>query len=257
MNFFFALNFKNFKCSLTIPKFTNEGNQLKNISLFTTKINNGYWQIQKQECREDKNFYYLNIPSKEGDNVFFLGKNNFLKNINALKINKLKPFYKMKTSLTFRASLNIYNKLKEFSSYQSEYPFEMSKKTGSILTPISPFINENQNNILAFKQIHYLPIKKPFFIYIVDLYSQKVLLKKQFYTNSTNILDLSNINQLKNCCFYSENQLGIPIFVSHGKKLGISMEHSHPPQLYLLSKNRYEIISSLKARVKKIVSKSF
>ena len=83
-----------------------------------------------------------------------------------------------------------------------------------------------------------------------------MLLKKQFYTNSTNILDLSNINQLKNCCFYSENQLGIPIFVSHGKKLGISMEHSHPPQLYLLSKNKYEIISNLKARVKKIVSKS-
>jgi len=256
MNFFFALNFKNFKCSLTIPKFTNEGKELKNISLFITKINDGYWQIQKQECEEDKNFFYLNIPSKESSNIFFIGHKTLLKNKDTIKINQLKTFYKMKTSLTFRANLNIYNKLKEFSSYQSEYPFEMSNKTGSILTPISPFINENQNNILAFKQIYYLPLIKPFFIYIVDLYSQKVLLKKKFYTNFTNILDLSNIKYLKNCCFYSENQLGIPIFVSHGKKLGISMEHSHPPQLYLLSKNRFEIISNLKARVKQIVSKS-
>ena len=256
MNFFFALNFKNFKCSLTIPKFTNEGRELKNISLFTTKIHDGHWHIQKQECKEDNKFFYLNIPYKESNNVFFLGKKNFLKNTNVMETNELKPFYKIKTSLTFRANLNIYNKLKGFSSYQAEYPFEMSKNTGSILTPIIPFLNENQNNILAFKQIYYLPIRKPFFIYIVDLYSQKVLLKKQFYTNSTNIIDLSSFNQLKNCCFYSENHLGIPIFVSHGKKLGISMEHSHPPQLYLLSKNRFQIITNLKARVKKIVSKS-
>ena len=257
MNFLFALTIKNFKCSLTIPKFTNEGKKLNNISVFTTKIINNSWFITKQEYKEDKNFFYLNIGPNESENIFFLGEKNLLKTSNTIQTNELKPFYKIRTSLTFRAHLNIYSDLKEFSSYQSEYPFEMSKRTGSILTPVSPFINKNQNNIIAFKQIHYLPIKKPFFIYLVDLYSQKVLLKKEFYTNTTNILDLTKIKQLNNCCFYSENQLGIPIFISYGKKLGISMEHSHPPQLYLLSKNKFKIISNLKKRVEKIVSKSF
>ena len=38
MNFFFALTIKNLKCSLTIPKFTNEGKKLNDISAFIFKI---------------------------------------------------------------------------------------------------------------------------------------------------------------------------------------------------------------------------
>ena len=256
MNFFFALNVNNFKCSLTIPKFTNEGKTLQNISLFSSKIDNNSWIIKKQKCKEDKNFFYLNVNSQEREHIFFLGKESMLKGKESMKTDELEHFLEIRSSLTFRANLNIHSKIKEFSSYQSDYPFEMSKKTGSILTPISSLINKNYNNIIAFKQIYYLPIKKPFFVYIVDLYKQKVLLKKKFYTNSTNIIDLSNIKQFKNCCFYSQDQLGIPIFISFGKKSGISMEHSHPPHLYLLSKNNFQVISNLKTKVKKIVSKS-
>ena len=46
--------------------------------------------------------------------------------------------------------------------YQSEYPFEMTNKKGSILSIISSVINEENSNIIAFKQIYYLPIKKPY-----------------------------------------------------------------------------------------------
>ena len=58
---------------------------------------------------------------------------------------------------------------------------------------------------------------------------------------------------LNNCFFYSEKYLGIPLFISFGKKEGISMEHSHPPHIYMLSPNKYEIISNLKLKAKKIV----
>ena len=54
---------------------------------------------------------------------------------------------------------------------------------------------------------------------------------------------------------YSDGFLGIPIFISYGNKNGMSMEHSHPPQLYLQSNNRFELITNLKNKVKKIVSK--
>ena len=255
MVFFFGVNNHIFSSELNIPRFQNRKNSNLSYNLYEAYIKDNEWKLRcLNECELNNDFYRIKKDRINNNNFFFLAKAKDLKKFNKKKIINLNNY--TDTEPEFRANFRIYIKDGGFSSFQSEYPFEMSKKTGSILTPISPFINETQNNILAFKQIYYLPIKKPFFIYIVDLYSQKVLLKKQFYTNSTNILDLSNINQLKNCCFYSENQLGIPIFVSHGKKLGISMEHSHPPQLYLLSKNRYKIISNLKARVKKIVTKS-
>jgi hypothetical protein len=257
MNFFFGLKFDELKCLLTIPKFTNENNYLKDVCLFSAKVYKNSWLIQKQICEQDNNFFYLNISSKQKNDIFFIAKNNLLKNKNTIRVNELSSFYKVKMSfLNFRSNLKIYNKIGEFSSYQAEYPLEMCERTGSILTPISSFVNQEQNNIAVFKQIYYLPVKKTFFVYILDLLTKKVLKKQTFYTNSTNIINLSKLKQIKNCCIYSEDYLGIPIFISYGKKRGISMEHSHPPQIYLLSKNKFKVISNLKRKVKEIVSKS-
>lgn len=255
MTFFFALDLDDFKCSLTIPKFTNEGNFLKNISLFSSKIDKNCWLIKKQECAEDQNFFYLKVPSKEVDNIFFLSNQNQFIDNDQIRVKELRSFYKINSTLSFRANLNICNQNKENTSYQSEYPSEMINKTGSILTPVSSLINEGQNNFIAFKQIYYLPVKKSFLVYLIDVLSNKIVLKETFYTNSTNIINLTNIKNLKNCCFYSDGFLGIPIFISYGNNKGISMEHSHPPQVYLLSQDRFHVISNLKNRIKEIVSK--
>ena len=256
MNFFFALNINSLKCSLTIPKFTNEGKILKNVSLFSSKIYKDTWLIKKYICNEDKYFFYAHIPKKDSDNVFFLNKTDFYEGTE-IQVNKLKIFYNIKTNLSFRANLTVINKIKDFSSYQSEYPLEIANKRGSILTTIHSLINKDQHNYIVFKQIYYLPIKKSFLVYLVDLYNQKVLLKKTFYTNSTNILKITNDIQSENCCFYSDEYLGIPIFISYGNKKGISMEHSHPPHIYLQSKNKFTLITNLKKKVKEIVSNSY
>ena len=92
MNFFFALNINNFKCSLTIPKFTNEGETFQNISLFSSKIDNNSWMIKKQECKEDKNFFYLNVNSQEREHIFFLGKESMLKGKESMKTDELEHF---------------------------------------------------------------------------------------------------------------------------------------------------------------------
>ena len=65
---------------------------------------------------------------------------------------------------------------------------------------------------------------------------------------------MSKVKNIKNCCFYSDGFLGIPIFISYGDK-GVSMEHSHPPHLYIQSNNKFELVTNLKNKVKKIVSK--
>ena len=255
MNFFFGLNLDSFNCSLTIPKFTNEGNVIQQNSLFTSKIEKDYWLIKKQYCDEDENFYYLNISVEDIENVFFLGNKDFCGDKEEKKIKELRSFNKINTDYTLRANLKISNVNKDESSYQSEYPLDMANRKGNILTNVSSFFNQDQNNLLVFKQIYFLPVKKPFFVYLVDLYSEKVLLKKTFYSNSTNTFNLPHTEDLKNCCFYTDGFLGIPIFISYGNKKGISMEHSHPPQLYLLSNNRYKVISKIKNKVEEIVSK--
>ena len=96
-------------------------------------------------------------------------------------------------------------------------------------------------------------MKKPFKTYLVDLFTEDILLKNTFYTNSTNIVDLSKVKLSRNCVFYTDGFLGIPIFISYRENYGVSMEHSHPPHLYIQSKNKFEIVSNLKNKVKKIV----
>jgi len=255
MNLFFSLNFNNFKNFITVPKFTNEGNKLKDISLFSAKINKGNWQIRKQLCKEDKKFFYLDVLPQDLDDVFFLNNRNFCKKNQELSLQELRNFHNIYSNFTFRANLKIRDIERNFSSYQSEYPFEMTNKKGSILSTVSSLINEESTNFIIFKQIYYLPIIKPFEIFLVDLKTEKILSKATFYTNSTNILNIPKIKNYKNCCFYSDGFLGIPIFISYGNKNGMSMEHSHPPHLYLQSNNKFELIANLKNKVKKIVSK--
>ena len=186
---------------------------------------------------------------------FFLNNRNFCKKNQELSVQELRNFYNIKSNFTFRANLKIRDIERNFSSYQSEYPFEMINKKGSILSTVSSLINEESSNFIIFKQIYYLPVIKPFEIFLVDLKTEKILSKATFYTNNTNILNIPKIKNYKNCCFYSDGFLGIPIFISYGNKNGMSMEHSHPPQLYLQSNNRFELITNLKNKVKKIVSK--
>ena len=255
MNFFFALNLNNFNNLITIPKFTNEGMKLKGISLFSAKIIKDKWLIRKQHYKEDKNFIYLDVLPQNLDDIFFLNHCSFCDINQEISVKELKLFYDIKSNYTFRANLNIMNAEHGSSSYQSEYPFEMTNKKGSILSTVSSVINEENSNIIAFKQIYYLPIKKPFKIFLVDFKRKEILSKATFYTNSTNIINISKIKNLKNCCFYSDGFLGIPIFISYGNKNGVSMEHSHPPHLYLQSKNKFELVSNLKNKVKSIVTK--
>ena len=119
MNFFFALNLKKFNSKITIPKFTNEGKKLKNISLFSCKIHHDNWVVKKYDYEEDNIFFYVNILPNDLDNVIFINE-DFFKIDEEINISELKQFYKIRTNFTFRANLRIYNKETGTSSYQSE-----------------------------------------------------------------------------------------------------------------------------------------
>ena len=80
------------------------------------------------------------------------------------------------TSPAYRANLKIYIPNKGFSSYQSEYPFNMTMRSGSILSPINSLLNKNADqNIIFFKNIFFLPRKNNSKLYFINIFKNTVV----------------------------------------------------------------------------------
>ena len=145
MNYFFGIKNIELSCKLTIPKFQNQQTTPQNqYKLFMAFINNHSWKIQKVECEEDNYFYYVHNNYIKKNIFFFLAKVEEIikfKETDYKKLLNLNNF--TNTSPSFRANMRIYNSFGGFSSYQSEYPYPMISKRGSILTPISPLTNKD------------------------------------------------------------------------------------------------------------------
>ena len=157
MNFFFGISDQELKCQLTIAKFQNKSNA-KDHSLYSLFIKNNERNIFEVKCDQDEHVYYVNNSFFNDFSFFFLAKKN---EINKFDNNKLVNLNKFTDTMpAFRANMKIYNNQGGFSSYQSEYPFSMTLKTGSILSPISPLTNINADkNFVYLPNLHEKPIK--------------------------------------------------------------------------------------------------
>ena len=79
------------------------------------------------------------------------------------------------------------NKGGGFASYQSEYPFSMTMKQGSILSSTSSLANkDSEKNMLFFVNIFAKPIKEKFSIYFVNYE------KKEIVSNNTGSVILNS-----------------------------------------------------------------
>ena len=242
-------------CKLTIPRFQNRGIFDYNQILYSASIFNNTWVIEKITSNQNRNFFTVIKKAKliQPEPIYFLYDKN---NIDQTVLNKLDFVnYFTKTNPAFRANLRVQNKFGGFSSYQSEYPLSMIKKQGNVISQISSLANKNkEKNFLYFRNIYFEPTIKPFNVYIFDIIQKKVLYAQTFYTNTLNKIVIENKFISPNSFFFSEHYLGIPVYFSedHGH---ISLEHTHPPHTYIISENKYEIVSNLKNYAKKIVNK--
>ena len=151
MNFFFGANYNSIYSKLQIPLFQNRKTEIKKIDLFQIKIKKNSWDLEKMHQNSIDNNFYI-IDKINNDQVFFLAESSNIKKFNPQELTNLSNF--TETFPEFRANLNIYLKGGGFSSYQSEYPFNMINKNGTILTPISTLLNINADkNYLIFKNI--------------------------------------------------------------------------------------------------------
>lgn len=253
MNIFFGIKSDDFKTSLNIPKFRNDTLKENYYSLFKLNICNSKWNYEQVGLENNSDFYFLENDIVNNENIFVLAKENEITKIkNNNEIIDLNHF--TNSSPAFRANLKISIADGGFSSYQSEYPYKMVIKNGNILSPISTLLNTSADkNYLVLKNIYYKPIIENYNVYIFNLRTKKILKTLIAKTNCTNLFNIDNELINSENYIFSKDYLGIPIFISIKNK-HLSMEHTHPPHEYIISKDKFQRVSALKKQINEILS---
>lgn len=253
MNFFFGINNNNFKSQIQIPIFKNKELKISKIKLFKCFIKNKLWNIKEiNKSKIDNYFFQLNDDEISNSEIYFLADDDVLKKFNPNNLSNYNDF--TDTDPAFRANLKVFIPNKGFSSYQSEYPFSMVEKKGSILSSVSSLANiDAEKNFIFFKNIYNFPIQDTFIAYLINYTTKKIEEKFELISNYSNCIEIDK-KFIKPEIFFATNSfLGIPIFISIDNGF-ISCEHTHPPHEYILSKNKYKKIQNLKNEINEIIS---
>ncbi len=256
MNYFFGIKSELFNTKLTIPKFKNKKKLNGKICLYQAIIENKFWKIEKLlSYAEDESFIYLDQKLLDNNKIFFISDEINKKDLNKIKHSELKNFNNYtSTNPSYRSNIRISNDIGGFSSYQSDYPFSMISKEGSVLSSLCLLTNKNADkNILLLKNIYKKPMIESFYVYFINNKTRKIIHKKKIYTNQTNFIDLSEEYLDKEVYLFTNKYLCIPLYISI-KNNQISFEHTHPPHEYILSDDRYNKISLLKKKFNEIIN---
>jgi len=253
MSFFFGLNFNDLKSNITIPRFQNFGKRNSELAVYSYEINEGKWNINKVNCKFDKNFYYLNQNNIDNKKIFFLASEDQVKDYDYSILQKFNDF--TITNPAFRCNLKVTNSNNGFSSYQSEYPFSMTNKNGSIISSLFALTNQfSDNNYVIFRNIFHEPIEKLFNMYAVDMKNNIVLEEFTLITNQTSLIKLNNDLIKSDYYLVSEKFIGIPVYLSE-KNNHLSFEHTHPPHEYIQTMDRFKQVNKLKKQALDIIGK--
>ena len=147
MNYFFGINNEFFSSEILVPTFQNKKPKPNNISLFKCYAENNKWNIQELKNNYINNDFFL-IKNDEISNneVYFLAYQNDFIGYDYLKLKNFNNF--TDTVPAYRANFKIYIKERGgFSSYQSDYPYSMIKRTGTILSSVSSIANKDADKI--------------------------------------------------------------------------------------------------------------
>jgi hypothetical protein len=253
MNYFFGIKNSEFLSEIQIPTFQNRNRNSVNICLFKAYPENNRWNIEELKNNKINNDFFL-LKSEEISNkdIFFLAYQNNLDNYDYLKLKNFNNF--TVTVPAYRANLKIILNNGGFSSYQSEYPFSMIQKKGTILSSISSIANENaEKNYIFIKNIYESPIFENFTAYLVNIKNKTIEEKIEIRTNYTNSFELNKKLIKPEIFLITKKYIGIPMFVSIKNK-HISFEHTHPPHEYILSQNKFKKITELKEEINAIVN---
>ena len=257
MNFFFGIKSLHLNSKVTIPRFQNSSNPSKNHLLFELQIISDKWNISHITNKESSgDFFIINENIIEKDNFFLLATTQEVQKLinNGDKLIDLNNF--TNTNPSYRANLQVFNSRGGFSSYQSEYPFSMTTKKGNILSPISSLLNKDADiNIIFFKNIFQLPVQEKFSIFFINIKTKKILKKERVITNCLNEIIVDSTLIEPDIFLFTDKYIGVPIFCSI-KNNYISLEHTHPPHEYIISENKFKVVSQLKQEFNEIINQT-
>lgn len=251
MNYFFGYKGNDLQSMLTIPKFQNRAVPVPDIKLWGIQSNGTLWEIKAEEVEEDGHFFY--VPQKRIDNhkLFILAKKKELEKFNPEKLVPLNNY--TSTLPAYRSNFKLLHNKGGFSSYQSEYPTGMVSKKGGIISSIKSLLNPDaSDNHILIRNIYQSPNTEIFNAYLIDYKSKEILSKHSLKTNYTNCITVDKKHIQPNVFLFTDGYLGIPVYVSQHKG-HLSMEHTHPPHSYILSKNVFKKVSELKKEFYEII----
>ena len=254
MNYFFFSNKDGISSRLEIPKFQNRGNTNPDLRLFSASIKESMWNISAIDCVEDDNFYYVEADKDNIDYIYFLATLSEVggENIAVKTLIKYNDF--THTTPDYRANLCVSNFMGGFSSYQSEYPFDMTLRRGSITTSISTLVNRNaMANTIFIRNVFCEPINEDYFAYLVC--KKEKIIKKKFLlrSNETSKINLNSDDISSDHYIVTKGFLGIPIYLSESKEGHLSFEHTHPPHSNTHGTNRFAHVARLKNELLEII----
>tara|TARA_B100001093_G_scaffold517581_1_gene599506 strand:- start:209 stop:973 length:765 start_codon:yes stop_codon:yes gene_type:complete len=254
MNYFFLLVKEDLKSNLSIPKFKNSGEFSKNLKLFGARIEEQKWKFYKPECIESENFWKVESDDKNFNDIYFLASaEQFDLQTNSDNLLDLNNF--TNTFPDYRANLSVKNKAGAISSYQSEYPHQMTQRTGSIYSSISTLGNfQAVENGVFVRNIYDKPFQDEFDGYIYDYKSGTVLKKVTLITNSCNFISFEDVEDNGSLILFCKGFLGVPIYFSKSKAGNLSLEHTHPPHENIQGPDRFKIVSMIKKDLDERVS---
>ena len=256
MNFFFGVNQGDIQSKISIPKFQNSGKFNRDNLLYSASIVNSKWFVKKEKTEETESFFKLKANEIDNHKIFFIAKDqevsSYFSNNVGEKLEDLNTF--SDTAPSFRCNLKVFKKNNGYSSYQSEYPYVMTKKRGNILSSLYLLTNKNaENNYVLLRNVFHMPTNEEFKFYIVDIEDQS-LFEKNSKSNYSNLVKIDKKFINKNFYIFTSDYLGIPIYLSE-KNGDLSFEHTHPPHTYILNKNKYEVVGNLKKKINEIINK--
>ena len=253
MNYFYGINNSIFKSELQIPLFQNRNFKKSNLKVFKCYPKNNKW-ILEQVLNKVKNDFFFILKNEDilSNQIFFLADETILSEFDD---NKLKNFNNFTDTIpAFRANFKIYLNQGGFSSYQSEYPYSMITKKGTILSSISSIANSDADkNYILIKNIFEKPIEENFRAYLVNYKTKSIEEQFEIKTNYTNCIEISNKLIKPEIFLTTDKYLGVPMFVSV-KNSFLSFEHTHPYHEYILSENKFEKVANLKKEINEIIS---
>jgi len=248
MNFFFLLGSEKINGHLRIPKFQNRGKFFdNNIQLYEYIIENNEWLIKEYQGKENNYFWEISTKKYNINSIFSIHNKKDLKFKNFKKLKKISNL--TSTYPDFRGNNKVFIDKGGFSSYQSDYPFKMIERGGSILSPINVLLNKNADkNFVFFRNIFHLPIQEKFEIVLINIKSFKIIKRFECKTNQMNILNIDKEQIQGENYIFSKKYLGIPVFCSLYDGY-ISLEHTHPPHEYILSNDKFKTVSEIKKQI--------